>query len=224
MAMKNARPRAHFLNGFAGSVAIAGILSLAAVSPGCGTSASAGGDGGGGADVAQCRPFLAINSDFANFTSWKIQFHPTTKIALAPDGGIDMVHGAGPRDIYINLGSPGQPPCPAAGATEFPSGTILVKVMPPQTAGGSSDVFAQVKYGCGFNASGAVGWEWWDLIAGTNGGSNTNPSALWNGATPPTSSQYGGNPMECNDCHTAMGSDNDNVISPELDLKDFPCK
>jgi hypothetical protein len=214
--LAQARARLAVHGGLATTVVVAGIFAVATLSPGCG---SGGGSAGGG---GACVPFNALESDFNDFTSWKVHFRLTNKFALAPDGGVDTVHGEGPRDVYINLGSPGQPPCPAAGATEFPQGTILVKVM-PQANLVATDVFAQVKYGCGFNSGGAVGWEWFDLSTAQNGGTAT-PSILWHGATPPASSQYGGNPTECNTCHSLMGADNDSVITSELDIKNFPCK
>jgi hypothetical protein len=208
--------------GLAGTLVLSGLLAVVALSPGCGSSGGGEGvDGGDGAGTS-CVLFTPLASDFADFTTWKIQYHLTNKFALAPDGGIDTVHGEAPRDIYINLGSPGQPPCPAAGATEFPQGTILVKVM-PQTNLAAIDIFAQVKQGCGVNAGGAVGWEWFDLLGPENGGGST-VGILWNGYTPPTSSQYGGNPTECNVCHSLMGADNDSVITSVLDIKNFPCK
>jgi hypothetical protein len=208
--------------GLAWALIFSCVLGLATFSPGCGSSGGDAIDGGDDGSGSTCTQFIASESAFNNFTSWKVQYHLTTKVVLAPDGGVDTVHGQGPRDVYVNLGSPGQPPCPAEGATEFPQGTILVKVM-PQTNLMATDVFAQVKRGCGVNAGGAEGWEWFDLLTDQNGGPK-DASILWQGYSPPASSQYGGNPTECNVCHAAMGAGNDSVITSELDIKNFPCK
>jgi hypothetical protein len=215
--LAQARARLAVHGGLATTVVVAGIFAVATLSPGCGSGGSAG---GGDASGGVCFPFSPLESDFADFTKWN-HLQLKNRFALAPDGGVDTVHGEGIRDIYVNLGSPGQPPCPAAGATEFPQGTILVKVM-PQTNLAALDIFAQVKQGCGVNQGGAVGWEWFDLAGPQNGSATV--SILWNGYTPPTSSQYGGNPTECNVCHSLMGADNDSVITSELDIKNFPCK
>jgi hypothetical protein len=217
--------------GLAGTLVLAGILAVATLSPGCGSSGGDGADGGDGSG-SQCVPFNPVASAFGGFTSWSHQ-HLTTPFILAPDGGVDLVHTTSPRDIYINLGSPGQPACPPSGASEFPIGTIIVKVMSQagQTVPG---VFAQVKVGCGYNSGGADGWEWFDLITLQNGLSvgasgcptqqSCTPEIVWQGTTPPSSQSYGGNPTECNVCHSLLGADNDSVVSSALSLKSLQCK
>jgi hypothetical protein len=185
----------------------AATIALTTLSPGCGPS----GDGDEG-DAGENECFYALSADFENFTSWQ---HYHLDASFIPNN----VHASGPRDVYINQ-------CPDAGATEFPVGTIIVKVIgqPNQTVPG---VFAQVKHGCGYNQAGASGWEWFDLLTPLNGGADAGPgnsvSILWQGLTPPASMSYGGDPSECNTCHAAMASDNDSIITPALQLKDIQC-
>jgi hypothetical protein len=224
--LAQARTRLAIHGGIGAALFVAAGLAAGAMSPGCGSSGD-GADGGSEGSGSDCVPYVAADNVFEDFASWKIHLHLTKSFALAPnDAGPDgdPVHGESPRDIYVNLGSAGGPPCPAAGATEFPIGTILVKVM-SQSNLQAKDVFAQVKHGCGFNTgpSQADGWEWFDLLAAQNGGPMP-PIILWHGGTPPASSQYGGNPTECNVCHSLMGAGNDSVITSELDVKNLPCK
>jgi hypothetical protein len=206
----------------AGAVVLA--LAIAALAPGCG-SPSAGPSDGGADDGGVCQPFSALTTDFSSYTSWK-HVHLTTPFILSPDGGTDLVHAVSPRDVYINLGSSGQPACPPPGAAEFPIGTIIVKVMAQQgQLPTDPGVFAQVKHGCGYNSGGADGWEWFDLLTSRNGlPPGTPPEIIWHGPQPPSSQSYGGDPSECNVCHSLLGADNDSVISTALSLKDFQCE
>jgi hypothetical protein len=223
--LAQARTRLAVHGGLVGMLALAGVLAAAAMSPGCGSPNGGLSDGGEG-DGAVCVPFNPAPSDFSNFTTWKNQYHLKTPFMLAPDGGPpDLVHIMAARDIYINLGSPGQPQCPKAGAVEFPVGTIIVKRL-AQSGQPATDpgVFAQVKVGCGYNAGGASGWEWFDLVTPLNGGPPNSIEIVWQGTTPPTSQSYGGNPTECNVCHSLMGASNDSVITSALELKDFQCQ
>jgi hypothetical protein len=114
------------------------------------------------------------------------------------------------------------------GAKEFPLKTIIVKILaqPNQTLPG---VFAAVKrtengLGSTYNSAGAAGWEWFDLLTAQNGmDAGDDPQILWSGAYAATNQAYGANPDVCNNCHTAMGSANDSIISPVLELEDFAC-
>jgi hypothetical protein len=199
----------------------AALIAIAAVSPGCGSSDDSDGDGGGDSASDEC--YVAFAADFQSYKSWQ-HYHLTAPFSLEPaagspgrpDGGVNLVHMSGPRDVYINR-------CPPAGATEFPVGTIIVKEialasLPP---GSPPAVFAQVKRGCGFNSAGASGWEWFDLLTPDNGGGAGPVTIIWNGLTPPQSQSYGGDPTECNTCHAAMGADNDSIITSALNLKDL---
>jgi hypothetical protein len=186
---------------------IAAVIAFSALSPGCGSSAPAGsppGSSGAGA----C--FLAGSADFADFTSWQ-HYHLTSTFIE------NNVHAQGDRDVYINK-------CPPAGATEFPVGTIVLKKIPLKGQAQPA-VFAQVKRGCGYNQDGASGWEWFDLLTSINGGAaGSAPVIVWQGLTPPSSQSYGGDPTECNTCHSTMGEGNDSIITPALDLKTIQCK
>jgi hypothetical protein len=193
----NARLKVH------GGVAL--VFAVAALSPGCGSSDS----GGGTVDAGESCQF-ATAADFANFTQW--QHYLVTSSFIA-----NNVHTNGPRDVYINK-------CPPPGAKEFPVGTIVIKVI-PQPKQALKAVFAQVKVGCGYNQDGAAGWEWFDLLTSLNGGApGSMPQIVWQGQTPPASQSYGGDPQECNDCHSTMGEGNDSIITPALDLKTIQCK
>jgi hypothetical protein len=181
------------------------VLALSAWSPGCGSPS-----GAPDADAGSVC-FLAASSDFAGFdTQWQ-HYHLTTPFIE------NNVHSQGPRDVYINH-------CPPAGAKAFPVGTIVVKVIP--LAGQTQPaVFAQVKRGCSYNQDGASGWEWFDLLTSVNGGgAGSPPQIIWQGLTPPASQSYGGDPTECNTCHSTMGEGNDSIITPALDLKTIECK
>jgi hypothetical protein len=189
-------------------------IGLSVLSPGCGPSNEVDeGDGG----ENEC--FYAFASDFQNFTSWQ-HYHL--------DGSFEAnnVHASGPRDVYINQ-------CPPPGATEFPVGTIILKVinqpaLPGQPAPTVPSVFAQVKHGCDYNSNGAPGWEWFDLITPVNGLEAGEPvQIVWSGMQAPPNS-YGATGIaaqnQCNDCHSTMGEGNDSIITSALDLKDIQCK
>jgi hypothetical protein len=152
----------------------------------CGTSSAAPeGDGG---------TFTAFGSDFQGFESWTKQ---TIENGL-PGGA---THIAGTRSIYINE-------LPPAGATEFPVGTLIVKV----TADGK--IFARAKRGGTFNARGAAGWEWFELVEDAQG----QVAIRWRGLGPPLGETYGGDPNAgCNMCHK-LATANDYVLAPGLVL------
>ncbi len=194
----------------------AAALALTTLSPGCGPSDPVeGGDGGDN----EC--FIASSEDFQNFMSWQ-HYHLTTSFME------NNVHSSGPRDVYINQ-------CPPAGATEFPVGTIILKVInqpgqPGQPEPGleGKSVFAQVKHGCGYNAQGAPGWEWYDLKTSLNGLQPGDPvEIVWSNFQAPLN-MYGATGIagqnQCNDCHSTMGAGNDSIITSALNLKDIQCK
>ena len=111
-------------------------------------------------------------------------------------------HVAGKRTIYINH----EPP---AGASEFPVGTIVVK----ETAV-DGKIFAQAKRGGTFNGTGAVGWEWFELL--TIGGVT---GWTWRGKGPKDGEIYGGDPNAgCNTCHK-VAVNNDYVLAAGLMLR-----
>jgi hypothetical protein len=191
----------------------AALVALAAVSPGCGSGSGKGTSEDAGEDVIGGECYLAFASDFQDYKSWQ-HYHLTTPFdTKSPDGGPNLVHASGPRDVYINK-------CPPKGATEFPVGTIIIKKI-ALVGQAEPAVFAQVKHGCDFNPDGAAGWEWFDLLTEDNGGEAGSVTIIWSGLTPPASQSYGGDPTECNTCHSALGAGNDSIITTALDLKDL---
>lgn len=139
-------------------------------------------------------PFIAFAEDFRGYGAWE-------KISIKGDPLDDPIHG-GDRTIFVNR----RPP---KGSAQFPVGTIVVKRM--ESPGGQ--IFAMVKRGGGFNAEGAVDWEWFRIVdAGGEIG------IAWRGMSPPDGESYGGGPGGvCNGCHFAAKA-NDWVMHPGLSL------
>jgi hypothetical protein len=148
---------------------------------------------GGGAQPVT-GDFVAQNADFKGYQSW-------TSFTIDDGAAAGSTHVAGKRTIYINH-------LPAAGATEFPVGTVIVK----ETAA-DGKIFARAKRGPDYNTTGAVGWEWFELATkmGVTGMS-------WRGKGPPSGEVYGGDPNAgCNPCHK-LAVNNDGVLTPVLTL------
>jgi hypothetical protein len=159
-------------------------LTVAVLVAACGPGGAVEGpDAGAGS-------FIAFSQDFEGFTLW-------TSSTIA-DAGPDPVHTAGPRTVYINA-------LPPKGAAAFPKGTIIVKKMPFNT-------FAMVKRGGGYNAAGALDWEWFELVE-----SNGSVAIKWRGLGPPAGEVYGKTGQTCNQCH-AGATANDFVLTPALQL------
>lgn len=165
------------------------ILAAAAL---CACGGAAGGDG------AAPETFLAFTTTFADFRSWPA-FHsdgPADDGTLPPDV-------LGPRTQYLRQ-------LPPHGASEFPVGTVIVEAR----ESGAKKIFAGVKRGGGFNAGGAVDWEWFELSEGP-------VTIVWRGVGPPIGDTYGGDPDGgCNACH-AKCAGNDHVCSARLALATF---
>lgn len=105
--------------------------------------------------VAACdrgRTFVAVDSDFASFPTWK-------RVPLGSDPLAG--HPPGPRFGYLNRATP-------SGATAYPVGTVIVKTIePPGSDPSSWEIFAMAKRGGNFNPEGARDWEFFRLrIAG----------------------------------------------------------
>jgi hypothetical protein len=138
--------------------------------------------------------FVAQNADFKGYQSW-------TSFTIDDGLAAGSTHVAGKRTIYINQ-------LPPADATEFPVGTIIVK----ETAV-DGKIFARAKRGGDYNATGATGWEWFELATkmGVTG-------LAWRGKGPPSGEVYGGDPNAgCNPCHK-IAVNNDAVLTPALML------
>lgn len=163
-------------------------LALLALAGGCSGGGAAGGEG----DV----PFVATASMFAGFRGWS-----SNSIDNPVASG--STHVSGPRTVYINH-------LPAADATAFPKGTLIVK-----ETFADGKIFARAKRGAGFNPTGAVDWEWFEL-------QETDQNAIiieWRGFGPPAGGDnYGGDANgACNDCH-GIARANDYVLASWLTL------
>jgi hypothetical protein len=148
--------------------------------------------------------FLAFNPAFAPFRTWT-SFHSDGPV----DDGTFSADVLGPRTQYINTP-------PAHGATEFPVGTIIVE----SRENASHKIFAGVKRGGGFNSTGALDWEWFELTEDPT----VTPAVqiAWRGFGPPSGEMYGGDPNGgCNSCHMKCGATNDYVCSAKLQLPSF---
>src|SRR5262245_43626420 len=93
----------------------------------------------------QSRTFIALDNDFADFREWMVFMLDAKTHAAAK----------GPVNVFLNK-------LPPAGATKFPTGTIVVKTV---EAGEPSawTIHAMVKRGGNFNANGALNWEFYEL-------------------------------------------------------------
>lgn len=182
-------------------------LVTAVLLVGCGaadeTQCQATNDNGGATEAPTgAATFVAFATHFQGYQRW-------SSAPGVPDpslvGIVDTVHTTGPMTVYVNR-------LPAAGAKEFPIGTIIVKEV---TTGalGERTVFAMVKRGGGFNEGGATNWEWFELQNSCNG-----VQILWRGVGPPAGEKYGGDATGgCNTCH-ANGKSNDFVLTKDLRL------
>lgn len=164
------------------------VLALALASAACAVDAS---------PSPAPQTFIAFGDSFADYRSW-----PSFEITVDAAPGND--HLVGPRRVFYNQ-------LPPAGAAGFPVGTILVK----ESGDGplpTRHVFAMVKRGGGFNASGAVDWEWFELVHDTSG----HVIMMWRGEGPPNGDAYGaGTTGGCNSCHGGAPK-TDYVFSPQL--------
>jgi hypothetical protein len=175
---------------------LAAVVALTAVGCSAGPTAP-------GADDSEL--FIAQPSSFSGFCSWKSAPATTTD----NDAG-DGIHGLGPLTVYWNQSPP-------HGATSFPNGTIIVKA--DENADPTQRIiFAMVKRGGDFNATGAVGWDWYSLQQTTAACDMID--VLWSGTVAPQGESYAGTPVgNCNDCHTKTS--NDAVWDSALQLSNF---
>ncbi len=152
------------------------------------------------ADVPVEPPFVAFASTFQGFRRWT-SFH-----SQGPPAGSFPPDVLGPRTQYINR-------LPAHGLETFPVGTIIVEAR----ESGARNIFAAVKRGAGYNARGAIDWEWFELTETQSG----QVGLLWRGLGPPAGQTYGhGGASTCNECH-ANCPVNDSICSVKLRLASF---
>lgn len=158
-------------------------------------------------------PYIALERDFQDFESW-------TKVDLSQRPAISETHASGEAHEYMSHR-------PQAGSKTFPVGTILVKTVKSSAAVAGedereigaprTDIFAMVKRGGGYNARGALGWEWFELRRRAD----DSLGIVWRGVNPPSGEGYGGDPMGgCNGCHQ-MAIKNDYVHASALKLSDI---
>jgi hypothetical protein len=154
--------------------------------------------------VAGKSVFIAQTRDFAPYTDW-MSFKRESK---SEHGGL-----LGTTTIYVN-----NPPDPET--QTFPVGTILFKRM-DVVGFDQPTIHAMTKRGGGFNAQGALGWEYFELLLD----SKSRPIVLWRGEEPPSDEQYqallGASDIErpvgtdgtCNSCHS---EGQDGVLDEEV--------
>jgi hypothetical protein len=152
--------------------------------------------------------FVASESAFRHFDTWTRFDRGSAPV------GFD--HPDGETFVYIDR-------LPPSGATVFPDGTLIVRV----TTGGAPElweVHAMARRGGEYNASGARGWEFFDLRLETAADGTLVPRILWRGNGPGEGDGYqapdGGVLLDCNHCHGAY-VENDSILGPELDLRTF---
>jgi hypothetical protein len=127
--------------------------------------------------------FVAMERDFQGFRSWG-------SALLNVDEAQGVTHQQGQRRVYINA----FPPLLTA---LFPTGTMIVKEAQAD-AEGRVRLFGMVKRGAGFNAGGALGWEWFELKERDD----KSVGIAWRGLGAPDGEVYGGDPSgTCNTCH-----------------------
>src|SRR5262245_4827739 len=150
--------------------------------------------------------FIALDSDFADFRSWK----------RVPLGDAPLVgHPPGQRFGYLNHAAP-------RGATAYPVGTLIVKTVEATPVPEQWEIFAMGKRGGNFNAGGARNWEFFRLRFGggvvhivSRGLTAIDPEADGGGG-------YLGNLESgfadlCNGCHgTPASAATDHILSPAL--------
>jgi hypothetical protein len=167
-------------------------IALAILAGGCSTEAGERG------------VFIALARDFAGFESW-----------ITFDRGFDPVpptHEGTTSLIYVDA-------MPSADAVRFPIGTRVVRVERLGDDPSAWEVHAMVKRGGGYNADGALDWEFFGLALDA---STREPWIQWRGEGPASGDGYrppdgGTELLGCNHCH-ASATYNDSVLSPVLDL------
>lgn len=149
--------------------------------------------------------FIAFQTNFADYRDWKSEL-----VAEDPEG---LGHLTGTRYVYISE-------MPPNGSEAFPTGTMIVKEAQNGEDRADWDIFAMVKRGNNYNATGAHGWEWFELTW-----IGDVPAIAWRGPTSPANSGYtdlDGDTAasgDCNACHAGAWQ-NDYVIDAALQLQE----
>lgn len=143
--------------------------------------------------------FVAFDRDFLPYTTW-----PRTDLGSLSLAG----HPPGPRWVHLNR-------VLSQNATEYPVGTILVKVVQAEPDPTQWVLFAMVKRGGTYNASGARGWEYFVLRLSRE----AVPVIVSRGLAPNlVGSLYTvGDGLGCNSCHgTEDARMFDGILTPSL--------
>lgn len=167
------------------------LAALALALAGCGDA--------DGTEAPEPGTFVAFDRDFLPYAAW-----PRTDLGAISLAG----HPPGPRWVHLNRPLP-------AGATRYPTGTILVKVVQAEPDPTQWVLFAMVKRGGGYNASGARGWEYFVLRLSREG----VPFVVSRGLAPNlVGSLYTvGDGLGCNSCHgTEDARALDGILTPAL--------
>jgi hypothetical protein len=145
------------------------------------------------ADGGTSNVFIAQQEDFQSYPQW-----------MTYENQVQDDHGGvlGTTTVYLKK-------MPPVAATSFPVGTLIVKTMQPADTTDLT-IHAMCKRGNGFNPSGTLGWEFFELSLSKAG----SPFILWRGDKPPSGEQYqaflssngitqnnGMNEGDCNSCH-----------------------
>ena len=161
----------------------------------------------GPADPAAPEYFLAQQRDFEDFRDW---------MAFPLEGPAAHPQTTGQTTVYINR-------LPGSGTQHFAVGTMIVKTNEDPSSG-ELTIHAMVKRGGEYNADGALGWEFFELVINAD----DVPVLVWRGAVPPDGEGYtlqpgtgsdadAGVEAPCNGCHTS--DVNDAVLDDALDLQ-----
>lgn len=143
--------------------------------------------------------FVAFERNFQGFRDWA-----GGSFEELPARG--QTHFAGQQRYFISG--------PARRGREFPVGTLIVK-QAQLDARPEGQLFGMVKRGRSYNASGALGWEWFELVERDD----DSVAIKWRGVSAPTGEGYGNDPHgTCNACHVEAKA-NDFVMSPALALR-----
>lgn len=140
---------------------------------------------------------------------------------IAFDRGSDPAHlddPTGHATVYLDA-------LPPHGATSFPVGTHILRVMGTGDDPTLWEAHGLVKVGGDFNTGGAVGWEYYGLDLSRDASGDLVATTRWHGIGPPDGDGYAqpgdaGPVLGCNHCHGAA-TWNDSIIGPELQLSGF---
>lgn len=151
------------------------------------------------ADATSARTFIALDRDFAGYTTWR-----RTELGSLTLAG----HPPGPRWIHSSVAVP-----PAG--QRYPIGARIVKVVQAEPDPSQWVLFGMARRSDDYNPDGAHGWEFFVLRLSRDG----TPVITSRGTAPNlVGSLYDiGDGLGCNSCHgTPDALEGDGVITPAL--------